>query len=476
MRIPWLVALVAVGAGAGAAAFAATSETTEVEPNDTLASAQAIVVGDTLHGVLDPGPGEFGQAGDRDVFALELVAGTIIDLDLLARRAGSSLEASMQLLAPGGTLLYESYRDIGWDPTLRGIRITQSGRHYVRLTAIGGAGAHATYTLGTGPTRLGPGDPTSTRVGVPPEQPFLTQSIAAGPRGEVHILTPAANGPNKFIWQIEPDGTSRLLATTDGNAFDFDLDSFGDLLLPEPEHQRVLRVSTRTGTRTVMHQFESLIPFALTVAPGGDVWVAASPPVSDAFVFVRLDRWGRELDRIVVDLLPATVAALAISPSGVPHFVDNYIGVYRVDAAGAELVYEDPEATSLAFDEAGHLYLSHTGIGLVRLGAEYQVIDEPFAVSDLNAASDAAFLRDATGVLTNRLAAPTRGLIVEVDATAIPAPGAGPAIDPVTLEHAAEGLLTGVGLPASTAAGLDYRGNDNGMFDVGDLAALAAAY
>jgi hypothetical protein len=58
---------------------------TESEPNDTTTTANPVTLGDTVSGVISP-------ANDIDFYAIDLTAGTVVDLDVSAAQVGSPLE------------------------------------------------------------------------------------------------------------------------------------------------------------------------------------------------------------------------------------------------------------------------------------------------------------------------------------------------------------------------------------------------
>src|SRR5512143_3361770 len=69
---------------------APTATVTESEPNDTTTQADLVTLGDTAAGTIDP-------AGDVDVYAVDLTAGTIVSLDVFAAQGGSLLDAVLVL-------------------------------------------------------------------------------------------------------------------------------------------------------------------------------------------------------------------------------------------------------------------------------------------------------------------------------------------------------------------------------------------
>lgn len=69
---------------------------TETEPNDTITTANPVSLGDTIAGVIDP-------AGDYDFFAIDLSAGTVLEIDVDAQVLGSPLDAIIGLFDTDGS-------------------------------------------------------------------------------------------------------------------------------------------------------------------------------------------------------------------------------------------------------------------------------------------------------------------------------------------------------------------------------------
>ena len=452
----------------------------EQEPNNTIALAQLVAHGDTIAGVINRSPGAIND--DVDVFAVDLDAGAVIDFDLLSARAGTFLEANLSLIDDDGTFIAGSNRAEGYDPRLLGVLIRESGRYYVRVSPVNGSSPDYHYTLALGTALLGPGDPTETRPGVPLETAWHGPALTGGPAGEVYLVAPGENGPEKNVWRVDPNG-SELVAETDGNAFDVVLDAMGDLLLPEPEHHRILRVSPRTGNVSVFwnsaedDELTDFIPIFIAVDASGVIWVTGARFSDLVERVLRFDRWGRRLSATPLELGSASVTSIAVSPDGILHYTDNFDGVYRVTAAGeATLVHADQSAYGIAFGEDGSIYITRVQLGVRRLSADYLPLDDPFAVTELRETLELAFLRDASGSITNRLVGNTSRSLVELDAAGVPAAGSAPTLGVVTPAQAAQHLMGGAPLATDTVEGLDYRGNDNGQLDVGDLSSLVASY
>ncbi len=108
----------------------------ESEPNDVAGQADAAALGDTASGVVTP-------AGDADYWTFAATAGTWLDIDVDAAEVGSTLDPTLELLAPDGvtTLAFNDDFD-GLDSRLR-YQIQADGQYYLVVrdfSNTGGAG------------------------------------------------------------------------------------------------------------------------------------------------------------------------------------------------------------------------------------------------------------------------------------------------------------------------------------------------
>jgi hypothetical protein len=100
-------------------------ESVETEPNNSPATANAIVVNTITNG-------EANGGADIDCFAFEGKQGQRLFLDLEAERIDSRLDATIRLLAPGGTELAESRDVFGADPFLD-VSLPADGRYVIKV-------------------------------------------------------------------------------------------------------------------------------------------------------------------------------------------------------------------------------------------------------------------------------------------------------------------------------------------------------
>jgi len=116
----------------------ARATTAEVEPNDSLSKATPVALGDTVTGVINP-------AGDVDYFAVDLQAGTVVDIRVEAQSLGSPLDSYIALFAADTTLLGINDDYAGLDSRIVAA-IPRTGRYYVGITDYRYPTGGPTYT------------------------------------------------------------------------------------------------------------------------------------------------------------------------------------------------------------------------------------------------------------------------------------------------------------------------------------------
>jgi hypothetical protein len=155
---------------------APTATVTESEPNDTTTQADLVALGDTAAGTIDP-------AGDVDVYAVDLAAGTIVALDVYAAQGGSQLDAVLVLIGTDSVTAAAFNDDFnGFDSHIE-YTVDATGRYFVLIGEFdAGGGPGFTYTLALGTVPPGPGDLTTlyaTGLGALPGR--------RGSRGELYV-------------------------------------------------------------------------------------------------------------------------------------------------------------------------------------------------------------------------------------------------------------------------------------------------
>src|SRR6266540_5286407 len=121
----------------------------ESEPNNTVATANGVALGDRATGAVNP-------AGDADTWFVDLAAGQFLSVDVDAAQVGSPLDATLELIAPDGrtSLAFNDDFD-GFDSRIS-YRVPTTGRYYIVLRAFGGTGGPGeTYAINVGTVTCG---------------------------------------------------------------------------------------------------------------------------------------------------------------------------------------------------------------------------------------------------------------------------------------------------------------------------------
>lgn len=123
---------------------AAASVLQESEPNNTVATADSVGLGDQASGTVNP-------AGDVDVWFVDLTAGQFLSVDVDATEAGSPLDPVIALFAPDGVTQIATNDDFdGLDSRISHF-IPTSGRYFVAIRGFGNqGGAAGTYAINFG--------------------------------------------------------------------------------------------------------------------------------------------------------------------------------------------------------------------------------------------------------------------------------------------------------------------------------------
>jgi hypothetical protein len=116
----------------------------EREPNNSVATANGVVLGDQATGVVNP-------PGDVDTWFVDLTAGQFFSVDVDAFEAGSPLDATLELIAPDGRTSLAFNDDFDDFDSRISYRIPTSGRYYVVLRGFGAMGGPGlTYAINFG--------------------------------------------------------------------------------------------------------------------------------------------------------------------------------------------------------------------------------------------------------------------------------------------------------------------------------------
>jgi hypothetical protein len=381
-------------------ALAPTATLSESEPNDSIPDADAVAVGDTVSGVIDP-------TGDVDWYAFEVATDTTIVLDVLANRAGSYLDPVMFLYAPADTGVgfvviqsNDDYNDL--DSFIR-IHVA-AGRYYAALVDYYGAGgSDYTYALRISFQPTGPGDPTTLYA----SGLGSMFGVAAGRSGELYSTDLSAV---RRVLRIDPAGTVTPFASLGGTdlvPLHVVVDGVGNVLVTAEQtngnYGTVQRIIPGGAVSTFASGFHYVN--GITVGPDGDVWLIVN---NDRPALLRLDPAGARKDSIDITAANARYygGSIAFSPDGVLHFTNGFDGVFKlVNRTAQRVISGEPYIESLAFDRDGYLYVSN-GSGYISLyDPTYALVSLTFATTNLDQGHVMylAFGRDGSGAMTSRL-------------------------------------------------------------------------
>ena len=394
----------------------------EVEPNDSIPDATLVAVGDTVTGVIL-------TAQDVDWFAVDLQAGSVLDLDIDAWAVGSALDPVLLLVDPTGvdTLVKNDDENaLSLDSRIR-YTVTATGRHFVLLRdAQLSGGAFHTYSLRfapggpadpTVPFAFGLGGPTATAVSGSGLL-FIVDSVAR------RILRLDPNVPvSPVVELVDLSGRADELR-------DIVFDGLGDLLVvgSTATETTIWRVDL-AGTPSVFASVGSQNTFytALTVGPSGDVWVG--DPLGRTIA--RYSPAGSLLGSVNIVGTTGTILDMAFSPGGELHFSNGMSEVYRVVGGAAQLALQTaPTTEGIAFDQDGFLYVANGVTQTVQLfDPAYQLVDDRLAITNLGGPIALSFGRDPSGAMSARVFATSSdtvlvgGGLVEFNPSGIRAPG-----------------------------------------------------
>jgi sugar lactone lactonase YvrE len=374
---------------------------TEIEPNNTAATATPAALGDSATAAMD-------TTGDVDWYVINVPSDTMLTLDVDANQVGSAMDPIMWLIAPDSvtTLAFSDDFD-GLDSYIE-YHITRPGKYFVLVEDYygdGGAGYFYDLKFGAKPTPPpGPGDPTTLfaqGLGGP-------YSIAAGPTGELYVT----DIDGQQLWKVSPAGVPSQLAPFTGNVpLKVVLEGSGDLLVASVD------TSFTVGSLSRVTLGGQVTPFAtglgdiggMTVGPDGDVWVLDI----SRLLLMRFGPFGFRKDSIDVSAINARRydSDLAFSPTGVLYISNGYDAVYRlVNRAPQLLLSGPPYLESIAFDRDGYLYVANGFLGTVLLyDPAGTPVGDAFARSNIGGPTYIAFARGGSGAMTSRLFASNYG-------------------------------------------------------------------
>lgn len=416
----------------------------EREPNDSRASAYGLTAGVTVEALSCP-------YGDRDLYRITVPPRHTLQLDVdmaavtpRAYGCACDIAAYMDVFTADSTRVWRlsSDRDKSFD------QYFEAGTTVYASVSTWPGGFQYGYSLTPRVIAPGPADPLvaiTDSIG----HPF---GIATGPTGDLYV------SERQRILRISPAGA---VATLVSGIFPYSLafDRYGNLLASGLKNGStsgggvVYRIAPGGEIAPVITDLA--LPFSMSVAPNGDIWVADA----ELRAIRRYAADGRRLDSYHTRTA-ASVFGMAFSPSGALHLAAGDT-VFRFTDGRLEPVTIEPYGVrGLVFDAAGNFYVGNITTGRVNAyAADGGPLAAPFAMSAV-APENLAFGRNADGTPNDRLFIvegtstwPARGMIVEAQRAAVFHPGFDgvrngcPTTDETT-ELTPGGSVTGASCPA----------------------------
>ncbi len=420
-RVPTLVLLAMLGAAPALNQRPTALDTivAESEPNDIVATADSVALGDRATGTVNP-------AGDVDTWFVDLTAGQLFSVDVDAAQVGSILDPTLSLIAPDGKTLLAFNDDFdGFDSRIS-FRVPTSGRYYVVIRAFGATGGPGrTYAINFGTvictatgTEREPNDTPGTASPVaiggdgtgaicPGDQSpvgdvdYWAFTAQAGTTIELDIDAEQLGLPvDPIIALYASDGTTRLASNDDADGSDSRL-QFS--IITTGTYFATVAASVGGGA----NPFPYIFHFRSVAAGPGD-------PIT-----VRAEGLGRP-------------TGLAVGSTG-DLFTSDLIGnrVVRVSGQGVVTTFVAgiPNPQGLAFDASDHLLVASSDGAVYRVTPQGQatrfITDAGFPISVAVALDGRIWLTDLSDRSLRRYS-PTGQFEARFDAIAVGGFGPGP--------------------------------------------------
>jgi hypothetical protein len=374
---------------------------TEHEPNDHAEFANVVALGDTVAGIL--------ASGDSDYYALDLDAGTNLNLDVSSVEVSCTTVPEIRLWTSDMEELNRSVSSPyngSWNPRLEYV-IPATGRYYVSFVSYHGATSpeDPCYFLKIGTFTLPPPGPAEPIRVIGSGGSYST--IASSRVGDVYVVSGICSTPERdsygAVARLEEDGSLRVIADQLSATGDLAVDGSGNILVPgiSSRHGVVWRISP-TGERSIFVELPSAA-CALAVGPDGDVWVS----VYGTGQTLRVDSLGETKQSVELGYY---VDRMEFAPSGVLYYERNG-SVFKLENGDTtRLKYLDPHAWT--FDRNGYMYVERGGYDggyygynlhnkIVLLDPNLEPVADPIAY--VNYPVGMTFVPDRSGAPTKRL-------------------------------------------------------------------------
>src|SRR5688572_24901544 len=321
--------------------WAAAQTTMEQEPNETIATANRVSLGDSLKGTV-------AFDGDIDTFVMDVPAGTHVFMQRTSNNVHFCVyepDGATQLFCMR-TVVETQFYDFPLVPAGRYVLRVFASHPDAGSTEMGPYGFH----IGSRSFALGPGDPQRlfAKLGVQNQQIHM----ATGMEGDVFV---AVFGEDSVI-RFDKGGYRSTVLKGVQLSGGIAVDAFGNLLVSGPENNTTTIWSvTPSGERkrlaANLGRAWTRSDFKLAVGPDGDIWAGEVDTVW------RLDPFGAIKEKIGIPL--CGVYAIAVAPSGRGYFSSQTSGcggIHLLSPTGRQTVVRD-SIGELAFDRNGALYV-----------------------------------------------------------------------------------------------------------------------
>jgi hypothetical protein len=373
----------------------------EREPNDHATLANVVALGDTVSGIL--------VWGDSDYYALDLNAGTNLNLAVSSLEVSCTIVPEIRLWTSDGNELarrQSSPYNGSWNPRLEYV-IPATGRYYVSFGSdLGGTlPGNPCYFLKIGTFTLPPPGPAEPIRVIASGGSY--SAIASSRVGDVYVASGICETPERnsygAVARLEEDGSLRVIADQLSATGDLAVDGSGNILVPgiSSRHAVVWRISP-AGDRSIFVELASAA-CALAVGPDGDVWVSEYATGHT----LRVDSLGNVKGSAELGYY---VDRMKVSPGGVLYYLRTG-SMYKLENGDTTRLIDGGAPQAWTFDRNGDVYAEQDRNGglygynlhnkIVLLDPRFQPVVD--LVAYVNSPVGITFVPDRSGAPTKRL-------------------------------------------------------------------------